>query len=275
MAEVDAQVTSHYSRGDLAEAVLAALRAAGKDLDRLTPDDLAPMDEFHGRGRAATVELADLAKVTASDRVLDVGCGIGGPSRYLAHRYGCKVSGIDLTVEFIAVAQMLEKLTKLDHLVDYRQASATGLPFPDASFDLVWSQNVAMNIADRHRYYGELRRVVKPGGRIGISEVLAGPNGTPYLPAPWARDPAVSFVLSEDEVRRRMAEAGLKVAAWVDTSHASSSHAAQRAASMDAPPPLGVHVLLGAAAPEIYRNGQRSYADGRMRSMTAMLTRAD
>lgn len=275
MTATPQQVAAHYDRGDLAEAVLAALKAAGKDLDNLTPDDLAPMDEFHGRGRTATVELAALVKVTAADRVLDVGCGIGGPSRFLAHTFGCRVSGIDLTPAFVDVARMLAERLKLDARVDYRQGTALELPFPDASFDLVWSQNVAMNIADRQRYYGEMRRVVKPTGRIGLTEVLAGPNGAPYLPAPWARDPAASFVLSEAEVRATLARAGLRVVTWVDTTDASQGHAQRRAASADNLPPLGVHVILGAGSPEIFATGQRSYAEGRMRSMTAVLARAD
>ena len=275
MTATPQQVAAHYDRGGLAQAVLDALKAAGKDLDKLTPDDLAPMDEFHGRGRQATVELAELVKVSAQDRVLDVGCGIGGPSRFLAHQYGCRVSGLDLTPAFIETAQMLVGRLKLGHLVDYRQGTALALPFPDASFDLVWSQNVAMNIADRQRYYGEMRRVVKPTGRIGISEVLAGPNGAPYLPAPWARDPDASFVLSEAEVRAAMAKAGLKVVTWVDTTDASQGHSQRRAATIGNLPALGIHVILGAATPEIFATGQRSYADGRMRSMTAMLARAD
>jgi ubiquinone/menaquinone biosynthesis C-methylase UbiE len=223
MAGFEATVTAHYSRGDLGETILRALAAAGKDLDRLTPDDLAPVDEFHGRGRAATVELAGLVQVSGTDRVLDVGCGIGGPSRYLAHAFGARVSGIDLTAEFIAVAQMLAERLRLADKVDYRQASALDLPFPDASFDLVWSQNVAMNIADRRRYYGEMRRVLKPTGRVGISEVLAGPNGAPYLPAPWARDPAASHCRTEHEVRQAMADAGLRVVTWVDTTPQSEA----------------------------------------------------
>lgn len=273
MTSGEDRVTAHYDRGDLPTAVLEALRAAGKDLDRLTPDDLSPMDEFHGRGRAATVELADLVQVSAQDRVLDVGCGIGGPSRFLAHRFGCRVSGIDLTPAFIEVARMLVSRLKLEHLVDYRQGSALDLPFADASFDLVWTQNVAMNIQDRRRYYGELRRVLKPGGRIGISEVMAGPNGTPYLPAPWARDPLASFCLTEDAVRAAMAEAGLRVVTWLDTTAASQGHATARAAA-DLPP-LGVHVILGAPSREIFETGRRSYAEGRMRSMQARLERRD
>jgi ubiquinone/menaquinone biosynthesis C-methylase UbiE len=275
MAGSDARVTAHYSRGDLAETILRALAVAGKDLDRLTPDDLAPVDQFHGRGLAATIELAQLTQVSAADRVLDVGCGIGGPARFLAHQFGARVSGIDLTPEFIAVAQMLAERLKLADKVDYRQASALELPFPDASFDLVWSQNVAMNIADRRRFYGEMRRVLKPKGRVGLSEVLAGPNGAPHLPTPWARDPAASHCRTEAEVRQAMAEAGLRIVTWIDTTAKSEAYANARAASADRPPPLGTHLIFGAPSAEIYSSGIRSYAEGRMRTMEALLQPAD
>jgi ubiquinone/menaquinone biosynthesis C-methylase UbiE len=173
-------VAEHYKQRALGEAILAALKAAGKDLDHLTPDDLAPVDEFHSGGRNATVRLAQLAHINRSDRVLDVGCGIGGPSRYLASNFGCQVTGLDFTAEFIALAAMLAQRTRLADKVTYRQGDALDLPFADASFDVVWSQNAAMNIADRYRLYGEMRRVLVAGGRLALQEIAAGPGGEPY-----------------------------------------------------------------------------------------------
>jgi SAM-dependent methyltransferase len=144
----DNPVEAHYTSGTLGEAILAALKAAGKDLDHLTPDDLVPVDEFHGGQRPATIRLADLVGFTGTERVLDVGSGLGGPSRFLTWRYGCQVSGVDLTAEFVRVAETLTQLTGLVGRVDYRQGSPLDLPFEDMSFDVAWSQNVAMNIAD-------------------------------------------------------------------------------------------------------------------------------
>jgi SAM-dependent methyltransferase len=138
---LDNSVEAHYTRTDLGEAILAALRAAGKDLDHLTPDDLAPVDEFHGGQRPATVRLAELVGFTGTERVLDVGSGLGGPSRYLASHYGCHVSGVDLTAEFVRIAEMLTRLTGLVGRVDYRQGNALALPFEADTFDVVWSQN--------------------------------------------------------------------------------------------------------------------------------------
>ena len=140
-------IAKHYERSDLGEAILGALKAAGKDVDHLTTEDLAPVDEFHTRGRPATVDLARLLSLNANERVLDLGCGIGGPSRYLAKTFGCRVVGVDLMPEFCRVAAMLAERTGLADRVEYRQGDALAVPFEDQSFDVVWSQNVVMNIA--------------------------------------------------------------------------------------------------------------------------------
>ena len=207
-------VSEHYARRALGDAILAALKAAGKDLEHLTPDDLAPIDEFHNGQRNATIRLARLAAVSGSDKVLDVGCGIGGPSRYLASAFGCEVIGLDLTPEFIELARMLTERTRLSHKVSYRQGDALELPFADASFDLVWSQNAAMNIADRARLYGEMRRVLKAGGRVAIQDIAAGPRGEPFYPTPWASDKGMSFLLTPEATRATMERMGLRVLAW-------------------------------------------------------------
>src|SRR5262245_31902870 len=172
-------VAKHYGRPGLADVILDALKAAGKDIDHLTPDDLAPVDEFHTRGRAATVELAQFLELNGSERILDVGCGIGGPSRYLAKTFGCRVVGVDLTPEFCRVATMLAERTGLSDKVQYRQGNALAMPFEDLSFDVVWSQNVVMNIADRNRLYWEIHRVLRPADSssgLGL-HLLLGEDG--------------------------------------------------------------------------------------------------
>src|ERR1700751_31078 len=215
-------VESHYTRDDLGETILAALKDAGKDHDHLTPDDLAPVDEFHGGQRPATVRLAERAGFTGTERVLDVVSGLGGPSRYLAWRYGCRVSGVDLTAEFVRVAEMLTRLTRLVGRVDYRQGDALHLPFDDMSFDVVWSQNAAMNIADRDRLYAEMQRVLKPAGRLALQEVVAGPGGEPHYPVPWAREASISFLLTAEATRAKLEAAGLSVVTWQDSTQTSS-----------------------------------------------------
>jgi SAM-dependent methyltransferase len=201
MSGIPEEVARHYGRGGLLGRILAALAEAGKDVEHLTIDDLAPVDEFHSRRRRATEELARMLAPTASDHVIDIGSGLGGPSRYLAATYGCRVSGVDLTEEFVAVATELTRRTGLAARVDFRVGSALELPFADASFDLGWTQNVAMNIADRPRYYAEMHRVLKPGARLAIQDVAQGPGGPVPFPVMWADTPALSFLRTPEETR--------------------------------------------------------------------------
>jgi len=272
----DNPVETHYTRDDLGEAILAALRAAGKDIDHLTPDDLAPVDEFHGGQRPATVRLAELVGFVGSERVLDVGSGLGGPSRYLAWRYGCRVSGVDLTAEFVRVAEMLTRLTGFVGRVDYRQGDALDLPFEGDTFDVVWSQNAAMNIADRDRLYREMRRVLKPGGKLALQEVAAGPGGPPHYPVQWAREPSISFLYSQKATRAKLATAGLRVTAWQDTTEPALQSATARARNADGPPPaLGTHLLLGGDWQAMFRNSGRNLEERRTELFNAVLERVD
>jgi SAM-dependent methyltransferase len=271
----DNPVETHYTRDDLGEMILAALKAAGKDIDHLTPDDLAPVDEFHGGQRAATIRLAELIGFTGAERVLDVGSGLGGPSRYLAWRYDCRVSGVDLTAEFCRIAEMLTRLTRLVGKVDYRQGDALALPFDDMSFDVVWSQNAAMNIADRDRLYHEMRRVLKPGGRLALQEVAAGPGGPPHFPVQWAREPGISFLLTPEATRAKLEAAGFRVLAWQDTTEATLVSAQARARHADSePPPLGTHLILGSDWQAMARNSARNLEEHRIRLFNAVLERA-
>ena len=146
-------VKEHYTRCDLTEAIREALQQVGKDPAHLQPAELAAVDEFHIRGRQATLELASRIKPTPADRVLDIGSGLGGASRALAATYGCHVTGIDLTEEYCRTARELAEWVGLGDRVTYQQADALDLPFPDGSFDIAWTQHVAMNIPDKATLY--------------------------------------------------------------------------------------------------------------------------
>jgi len=262
MPQSEHAVSSHYSRPRIVEAILAALKAAGKDVERLTPDDLAPLDEFHTRGRAATADLARLLRLTGGERVLDVGCGIGGPSRFLAHAFGCRVTGLDLTLEFIEAATALAGRTGLSALVDYRQGNALALPFPDGSFDVAWSQNSVMNIAGRDTLYAEIRRVLKPGGRYAFTDVVAGTPGPLRFPVPWAQDPSISFLLTAEQTRAALERAGFRVAAFEDqTADALVQQRKSAALPRDA---LGLHVWQGPDFPAKVQNSRRNLEEGRI-----------
>lgn len=265
-------VERHYAQGGLAERLLAALAESGKDLDRLTPADLAPFDQFHTRGAAATAELAALAGIGPADAVLDVGCGIGGPARALAAGHGCRVTGIDLTPEFVAVAAMLAERLGLAGRTAFQVADACDLPFPAASFDLVWTQHAAMNIADRPRLYAEMRRVLRPGGRLALHDVLAGSGGAPRFPVPWARRPAESCLLDQAGTRRVLEAAGLRILEWRDVTAEANAWFAAHAAAIAAP--AGIATLMGPDFAAMAANHRRNLAEGRVAVLQALLTPA-
>lgn len=263
---VNKTIQTHYARSDVGNAILAALEKAGKDVNRLTLEDLAPVDEFHIRGRAATLELARAAGLNAEKRVLDVGSGVGGTSRCLAKEFGCRVTGIDLTEDYCRAAELLTSKIGLADLIDYRQGDATHLPFDDASFDVVWTEHVAMNIPDKSRLYREMHRVLKPGGTLAIYDILTGPSGPVLFPVPWARTPDTSFLVRPNELRQLLEESGFTVSNWSDTTDSARAWFVSLAEKIgkEGLPQLGFHILLGADFQAMAQNQRRNLEEGRI-----------
>ena len=241
------KVHGHYFSEDLGTKILHALTAAGKDPDRLNFDDLVPIDEFHTRGRKATVALAQELGIERNMQVLDVGCGLGGAARYLAKTFGCHVTGLDLSADYCRIAADLTRRLGLDSLVSFQQGNATNLPFPDASFDIVWTQHTAMNIADKPQLYRELWRVLKPGGQLAIYDILAGTGGDIYFPVPWAREPSISFLLTAEQLLGRLTETGFEIVVWRDATESGRAWFRHLNARIhpEGIPSFGLQLLLG------------------------------
>ena len=264
---LNVEIKQHYTyRADLGTYILEALSKAGKDINNLTVEDLAPIDEFHTRGRDATLELAVAVGLDATKHVLDVGCGVGGPSRCIAYEFGCRVTGIDMTDEFCRTATMLADRVGLSDLVSYRQGDALNLSFPDDTFDVVWSQHAAMNIPDKATLYREMTRVLKSTGRLAIYDILAGPAGPVHFPVPWARTPDSSFLVTPDELRRLLQSSGLTVADWQDKTDVVRAWATNLGKKFQesGPPPLGLHVLMGPDFVPMVQNVTRSVEEDRV-----------
>jgi SAM-dependent methyltransferase len=259
-------VVKHYGRGRILDSILASLRQMGKDPDHLQPEDLAPVDEFHVRGREATVELAGRGALRPGLRVLDIGCGLGGSARYLAAEQGCQVTGIDLTEEYVDVAKDLAKRVGLSDRTRFQQANALALPFADGSFDVAWTQHVQMNIADKAGFYREIGRVTTPGGRFLFHDIFAG-NGEPlHFPGPWAEDASISFLATPSQVKTLLADSGFVVRDWVDTTEPSLTWTLGviERVKTSGLPPLGIHLLMGATAKTKIESVVRNAREGRM-----------
>ena len=255
---------THYSAEDIEARILAGLRAAGLDPEQsLLPEDLGALDHFHTGGLQASRELLDMARIQAGDRVLDIGAGLAGCARLLVSAVGCRVDCVEMSADYCAGAALLNRLTGLEERIDVHQGSALELPFPDESFDVVWMQNVGMNIADKTRLYAEIARVLKPGGRYVFQEMAAGNMATAYFPLPWASEPADNFLISAEEMRTLLDGSGLVAELFEDTSDTHMSRSGANATPA-VTGQLGLAVFVDNLA-EKAGNARRSLEEGQVR----------
>jgi len=264
------QVARFYSGpGGLVAAISSALNAAGVDRETLRPADLAPVDEFHIRGRAATAEIVEALSLAADSHVLDLGSGLGGPARTLAEVTGCTVTGIDLTAEFCEVATALSQWTGLSDRTRFNVGDATATGLPDAAVDAALTVHVAMNIADKPALYAEAFRVLRPGGRFVAYDVLQGEGGDVHYPVPWANDPSTSFLATAEDMRQLLSAAGFEVLSEVDSSDESLVWFQQMRARIerDGPPPVTFAAFLGDAFGQMAANQVANLDQRRIRTV--------
>ncbi|MDA9981701.1 class I SAM-dependent methyltransferase [Gammaproteobacteria bacterium] len=265
------QVQTHYGGGgDLADSIARNLQAAGKNLEVLKTSDLSTVDEFHIRGRKATLELGGHMKLGEDSYILDMGSGLGGPARTLAEEYGCHVTGIDLTQAFCDAARQLSKWVNLDNGVMFQQGDATSLPFEDNRFDAAMTIHVAMNIPAKDKMYAEAKRVIKSGGVFAVYDVLKGEGGDVLFPVPWAREPSISHLVTRDEMEALLTQAGLEILQINDSTEESHGWFEAMAARMveSGPPPVTFQTFMGDDFPEMVRNQDRNLSDRRIRTIS-------
>ena len=268
-AEDTPAARAFWDRGDLVRAVLAALDAllAAAAVERPTVDTLAPLDQFHGGGKAATTRLARLAGLGPGLRVLDVGGGLGGPARTLAAEHGCRVAVLDLAPSYVDAGAALTARLGLEGAVTHAVGNALELPFADAAFDVVWTQNSGMNIDDKERMLAEFRRVLRPGGRLAFQEPMAGPVQPPVFPLMWAEDPASNFLRTPAQMRALLEATGYRIEAWDDVTADTIGGRA---------PPQGTSIqslVMGDRLPAIGAAGRRNRDEQRIVMVQAVATR--
>lgn len=271
------EIARHYGSTGIAERVLTALRATKGPETPVTPETLAPLDHFHGRGPIATAEMVALLQPRPGERLLDIGSGIGGPARWIAARCAVHVTGVDLTPEFCAAARALNEATGMSERVTIIEGSALDLPVPDAAFDRAYSQNVIMNIADKRHFYREAFRALRPGGVLVLSNLCAGPNGEPYYPAPWAETRETSFLATVDEMGADLCAAGFEIVVFNDTTAAVREAQRRNRERLERGelPVVAADIIHGERAREMQRNTMRSTEEGRCTVIEALVRKPD
>jgi len=269
-------INDHYRQADLSAHIMAAFDRAGKRIN--SHEDTASFDEFHIRGRDATRELAKLAGVQKGMKVLDIGCGVGGPARTLAAEFGCYVKGIDLIEEYCQTATMLTERVGLGDMVTFQHGDMTELTSEAENYDMVWTEHTIMNIEDKMKLFHGVRRLLRPKGLFALYEICSGNASPPYFPVQWASNPTINFLVTQNELRQMLHQLKFKELQWKDATSVSLKWFRNLVASRSAkpagtPPPLGLNLLMGKSTAEKGKNLVRNLEEDRVRVVQGVFQR--
>ena len=258
-------VSEHYKHSQLLELIENGLKEIGKSKDSATVEDLAPVDEFHIGGRAATEHLMKQLAFNQSDKILDVGCGLGGASRFIAKTYQNSVTGIDLTDDYVTVGNTLSAWVGLNDSVSLHQGSALNMPFKEASFDGAYMLHVGMNIEDKDTLFSQISRVLKSRSKLGVYDIMRTSEGTLSYPVPWASDDSFSFLAQSEEYSALLENAGFKIECInnrKDFALGFFKQLKEKTEANNGPPPLGLHLLMESTTPVKIKNVIENMVNG-------------
>ncbi|MGE5621273.1 MAG: class I SAM-dependent methyltransferase [archaeon] len=270
---INKSVENHYSPGDLMGRITNALKKEGKDINSITLEDLAPVEEFHTRGREATSQLIERLKINENSNVLDLGSGIGGTSRYIASKYHCRVTGLDLSEEFITAARELTRITGLDKYVTFQKGDATRMPFENREFDIVITQHAQMNIDNKGRLVAEIYRVLNTEGYFALHDIFRNGNADPVqFPVPWAENSSISFLAEWDKYKYMLEKCGMIKEAEEDLTPISLQwfNAMSEKMARQAPSPVSLQLVMGETAPLKFRNLVAGLRENKLRIIQAV-----
>lgn len=262
---LNSHIESFYNCPDLYTDIINRLKEMDVDLNNVCRKDIAGVDEFHVRGAQVSKELAEIASIKNA-KVLDIGCGIGGPCRMLADEFGCDTIGIDLSEEYVATANLLSKLVGLEHVAKFVQGDAINLPFPDSTFDVVWTQHVQMNVCDKLKFYSEIERVLNEKGIFIYYEVFKKGNLDVRYPMPWADESKISFLEPTSNMNSILKNLGLIKEQSTDQTESGIKilEKSLNRIPKDKLPRLGLNILMGASTREKMTNLLNGLKEGKI-----------